>query len=611
MTVALSGMVLYTNNDNETNWAGTDGPDTYNNAIQGTNSESWNVAKNATETGTLTLTPGTAPNATRGLFAGWMASNLAPYYTDIRIELQSSASNFKQFIAALGAYEKSKKISGDFRAFALDYVNKGTPTGTYAPASHTVTRVIVDNSASGNIRAVINNWIDAMYFGPGHTVTGTTVNDKLFAEATEIDETTANRYGILENYAGIIYCQGDLTLNGSGTSNGETIVFKDNTLQTGASTWVNNGYSRYNLNGTGSWTLVNANIQAQPSVDGTNKVDIDMDLSSMTAWSQTGGSVTQLNALTTKSGQTHDGVVFTDVATSSIYNTPINCTFNLCGLITIQSGGGLEDFLSNKATGAVAILTANPSVVKRGTFISDGTGHAMEASAAGSFNWDGHSATGYGADGTANAVFYNNSGGHINLSVTNGAGTPTVLNGSGATTTVISNTATLTVTALDSITKSPIQGVAVIVRVTSAAAFPYLASVTITRSGLTATVSHTGHGYSTGHKVEIKGADQNEYNRIKTITVTGTDSYTFQLYDGEAPTTPATGTITATTVLINGKTDVNGEIADTRAYGASQPIAGYAAKSVTSPLYQRAELTGSVSSSTGLSLTSLMQSDEG
>ena len=109
MAVALSGMTLHTNNDNEANWSGTDGPDTYNNSVQGTNSESWQVSKNASETGTLTVS--SALNTTRGLFTFWMASNLAPYYTDIRLELQSTASNYKQFTVAAAA---DKNIDGVF-----------------------------------------------------------------------------------------------------------------------------------------------------------------------------------------------------------------------------------------------------------------------------------------------------------------------------------------------------------------------------------------------------------------------------------------------------------------------------------------------------------------
>ena len=56
MAITNSGMTLYTDNDNEGGWGGTDGPDDYNNAIQGTNSESWQVSKNSTDIGTLSRT---------------------------------------------------------------------------------------------------------------------------------------------------------------------------------------------------------------------------------------------------------------------------------------------------------------------------------------------------------------------------------------------------------------------------------------------------------------------------------------------------------------------------------------------------------------------------
>ena len=58
MTVSLSGMTLHTNNDNEGGWGGTDGPDDYNNSIEGSNSESWQVSKNSVENAILTKTVG-------------------------------------------------------------------------------------------------------------------------------------------------------------------------------------------------------------------------------------------------------------------------------------------------------------------------------------------------------------------------------------------------------------------------------------------------------------------------------------------------------------------------------------------------------------------------
>ena len=85
MAVTNSGMTLLTNNDNESNWSGTDGADTYNVSIQGTNSESWLVSKNTSETGTLSITQslGTSKYVTC-----WMKSDLNYYYTNIKMELE-------------------------------------------------------------------------------------------------------------------------------------------------------------------------------------------------------------------------------------------------------------------------------------------------------------------------------------------------------------------------------------------------------------------------------------------------------------------------------------------------------------------------------------------
>ncbi len=69
-------------------------------------------------------------------------------------------------------------------------------------------------------------------------------------------------------------------------------------------------------------------------------------------------------------------------------------------------------------------------------------------------------------------------------------------------------------------------------------------SVTITRSGTTATVTQSAHGFSTGDDVLIRGANQEDYNGIRVITATTTNTYDFEVEN--SPTTPATGTIVAT-----------------------------------------------------------------
>jgi hypothetical protein len=69
------------------------------------------------------------------------------------------------------------------------------------------------------------------------------------------------------------------------------------------------------------------------------------------------------------------------------------------------------------------------------------------------------------------------------------------------------------------------------------------AVVSITRTSGTATATVTGHGYSTGDIVNIRGATQAEYNGDPTITVTGADTFTYSVTG--TPATPATGTIIA------------------------------------------------------------------
>lgn len=65
----------------------------------------------------------------------------------------------------------------------------------------------------------------------------------------------------------------------------------------------------------------------------------------------------------------------------------------------------------------------------------------------------------------------------------------------------------------------------------------------LTRSGSLATATVAGHGYLNGASVVLAGADQVAYNGTHTITVTGTDTFTFAV--SGSPTSPATGTIAA------------------------------------------------------------------
>lgn len=123
-----------------------------------------------------------------------------------------------------------------------------------------------------------------------------------------------------------------------------------------------------------------------------------------------------------------------------------------------------------------------------------------------------------------------------------------------------------------------------------------------------ATVAHTAHGMEASQKILIKGSDQIEYNGVKTITsVVNANSYTYLAVG--AAVTPATGTIVATGVVIDGVTDINGVITDLRSWSSSQPITGRVRKATGGTVYRTGTVSGTISNTTGFSTTIQMIRD--
>lgn len=76
-------------------------------------------------------------------------------------------------------------------------------------------------------------------------------------------------------------------------------------------------------------------------------------------------------------------------------------------------------------------------------------------------------------------------------------------------------------------------------------------SCTITRAGTTATATtSSNHNLATGLTITIAGASQSQYNLTTTINVISENQFTYQV--SGSPTTPATGTITATATFGSG-----------------------------------------------------------
>lgn len=580
-------MTLHTNNDNEGNWTGTDGPDTYNILIQGTNSESWLVSKNASETGVLAV--GRDVSGTGNHVNIWMMSNLTQYLTSIKVQLISTAGNYREYTIATSALQD---VTGEFHCFALNIAG-GAQTGTFVPASLSSISIIVDNSTSGNIRSVINNWIDAIYYGRGLTFDGSDTADKMFSEAAALDELTANKYGVMIEVDEQIFIQGDIIFDDNGsantqTSDGENVVFTKKTNTT-------NTYRLHLIGSNNTVVFINTNISA------TDTARFGFDSSgTVGSFDMTGGGFKKASSVDFKTGQTISDVNFTECGEVDTNGATLDgCNF----ISTIEDTTGALIVNSDTEGEACDNLSFSGYAAngRHAVYVAAGvTEFDMD-------NWtfdDPNNTTDY-------ALYWAGAAGTLTVNALNGtnlvtAGCEAAV---GGTVSVVANPVTLQLNVTDITTGDPISAARCFVLVSNGDNFPYNASVTITGSGTTATVTHADHGYSTGANVNIQGASPDVYNGCYSITSTGLSAYTYTASENIG-TSPATGTITVTTALINNITNASGVASDTRTYGANQAITGRVRMSTNSPYYKQTPVSDTVDKTTGKSINIQMISDE-
>jgi hypothetical protein len=137
------------------------------------------------------------------------------------------------------------------------------------------------------------------------------------------------------------------------------------------------------------------------------------------------------------------------------------CLISGCGLIT-AAGASVTNNTIGGSTAAVALLwnvATNPNGKLDGTaFQSSGTGHAIEfgPNTPDTIALFGVGFSGYGADDTANAAIFNNSGKNIEIIILGGGSVPTVHNGSGASTDVVTGQRNLSFSVADA--SGPVTG---------------------------------------------------------------------------------------------------------------------------------------------------------
>jgi len=449
-----------------------------------------------------------------------------------------------------------------------------------------------------NVRAKITKGtphaVDAIRYGRGELqVTGTSATFSGMATANDAD--TA-RWGLFQASGGGYLWKGLMSLGLSGTS--ATFSDSNKAIRIDDTPRVVAGFNKIEINNSSTsvtWTGVSIS-GVQTSINGSAPV-------SKGDFEAVDDATVDINSCT-----------FTDMGTFVFQsNSDVDdSVFRRCEQVT-QGSATFDNCIFDNPTGTVALSANAIGSVSGCTFNSDGTGHAVNLgtiSSTQAVDWE-NTESGYassdGSTGNETILVSVGSGYTLTINVATGASTPTIYNTGSGNVSVVAGTVSTTVTVKDAITKSVIQGVAVTITAATTGPLPFEDSVTISRVTTTATVSHTTHGLSTGQKVKIAGAVQNEYNRIKEITRIDNDSYSYTVTG--SPTAPATGTITATAIVIDGLTDASGQISDSRTLDSDQDITGIVQKGSTAPVYKPQDISTTIDSSNGVSISLLLIAD--
>lgn len=425
--------------------------------------------------------------------------------------------------------------------------------------------------------------VDVLRYGRGSSIFefGEAANYCVFSGFAAQNDNSANRWGLIQAIPGGYLWKGKMTL---GTS-GNAVDFRDSNV---------NIFIDDTRKVTTNFNTIEVN-NASSRVDWTNVIITALGTVSP------GRLVCNANA-----DLNWDSCQFVGMGTFSFggsASTCLDCIFRGCGQIT-QAGATITgcSIVSNTASSNVISTIATIGLITNTSFISGGTGHAIEITGvAANITLTDLTFTGYaGTDGSTGneAIFINIASGSMNLTVD--GGTVPSIRTAGCVVTVIAGAVTVEVTVLDS-SAVAIQNARVLLTAEAGGPFPSNATVTISNSGTTATVTHNSHGMATNDQVMISGASHNANNGVFTITVINSNSYSYTM--GSAPGSSPTGTIKAWFVALYGLTDVSGYLSTSRVYASDQPISGRVRKSTNAPYYRSFAVSGTVDSTAGFSAT--------
>lgn len=522
------------------------------------------------------------------------------------VRIGSATTAYYQYNSVFSA--STYPIAGGWQVVAIDpNVSQWRSSTTGSPSLSAVVywALRADFSATSKVANVGCDAIDHVNNGAGLTGTGGdgASADGTFDDFVTADEgTAANRWGVVQTINGILYVNGVLTIGSSGaatefTDLNRVVVFPHHR--------VTNGFCGVDFNIQNASSVLSAQscfFSGRGSLFTSDDTRPDYAIVGTSGTLNVTGSTFQ---------------VFRQVDWNN--KVTAQSTNYVNGLKVVGDGADLRGAKFSGCTGAADIsylfwnvATDPDGKLDNASFTKGSTAtHAIEfgTSSPTTMTLRGIAFSGYNAANgqTDSTLYVKRTTGTVTINLVSCTGNISYKS-DGATVSLVLNPVTTTITVRDVNTGSVVQNARVLLKAASGGPMPFEVSVSITRSGSTATVTHTGHGLATNDKVVIKGATQQEYNGVYTVTVTDVNTYTYTV--GGAPASPATGSPKSTYVAIEGLTDVNGQISSTRSFTSNQPVSGWARKSTTSPLYKTGPVTGTINASTGLTATIQLVPDE-
>jgi hypothetical protein len=607
LTIAIEGTGVLDNAEGTTNWgiAGSGGVSISTNAetkIQGSYSVASKIAAGkygwiyfdaGTSRGSpLDFTPSTGAQAGEHVYI-WF-NTTTPGFIDsyanygLCVRMGTNASNYRSWIITCSDKRGNGYIGG-WQCAVVDptKTGSGTDTGTYNYATINYVGIFY----YGNGSSVAQNiFVDTIAVGKGLRITGTDVNGWQDVSDYCTATPTTRVWGMMQEIQGIYFVYGKLFIGDTAqtavtsmTDAGRVFRFGDWEYATSSSTYatsIGDGFNGLAVDDAGSYTTI---------YEETGSFFLGSK-NCTTAFDLYGGN--NSSSATTMNGVTWQRITDSFVWGNNDSHSATNCVWNNCAEIDFVGAVPIRSCTFKNYAGTDGAILWSSSIDVRECQFIDNNGVATSAAIR---HTDGTPTTYYDLTFSGNNydVFLDHATASLTISK-DGTSNPTTYRSSGTGTVTFTGTKNLKITVKDA-SGTALTGARVLLEAASGGSDPYLATVTITSTGGVATVYHPSHGLTTDEMVNIRGAEQYQYNGAgKIITYVDADHYTYAVTG--SPASPATGSITATQCYIS-DTTTSGVAENSYKYGTTQPARYVVRYSTTPPYYE--DVTGSVSDISG------------